>query len=442
MNVYILTEITKRELDSNLLLAFIAAMNGSSVLISNMDSIEYLSQKKIIKKGIFHTKSILHDERKQKLHENLFKSGFKLTSIDEENGLIKENLDNFCEMRFSEKSLKFIHKIFCWGNKDYNAISSHYKNFEEKLCKTGTPRCDLWKKKFIEYWKNPNIENNDNLKQVLISLNFALVNGFDSFEKIIQKLRIFKYFERSQNFEKEIYQIAQQNKKDLKHFKDLINYLSKEFKNVKFLVRPHPKEKKKTWENLLDIEPNITINNDNSFNDPLTKSEILIQNGCTTAFQAALYDLPVISYVVEDNLDSHGKTANKLGIQLSSKEQVKNMLNQLLSGKKIKHPLREETLNNNLFIDDEKLSSFKIYEEWKILCENDEIEKNDWNFIRLKLFLLDLTNIFKKDYKFEKIQIDEINSKLRKIRKILDIKETVRAVKISNKSFLIKKDNE
>jgi len=192
----------------------------------------------------------------------------------------------------------------------------------------------------------------------------------------------------------------------------------------------------------LDIEPNIIINNDNSFNDPLTKSEILIQNGCTTAFQAALYDLPVISYVVEDNLDSHGRTANKLGIQLSSKEQVKNMLNQLLSGKKIKHPLREETLNNNLFIDDEKLSSFKIYEEWKILCENDEIEKNDWNFIRLKLFLLDLANIFKKDYKFEKIQIDEINSKLKKIRKILNIKETVRAVKISNKSFLIKKDNE
>lgn len=192
----------------------------------------------------------------------------------------------------------------------------------------------------------------------------------------------------------------------------------------------------------MDIEPNITINNDNSFNDPLTKSEILIQNGCTTAFQAALYDLPVISYVVEDNLDSHGRTANKLGIQLSSKKQVKNMLNQLLSGKKIKHPLREETLNNNLFIDDEKLSSFKIYEEWKILCENDEIEKNNWNFIRLKLFLLDLTNIFKKDYKFEKIQIDEINLKLKKIRKILNIKETVRAVKISNKSFLIKKDNE
>ena len=39
MNIYILTEITKRELDSNILLALVAAQNGSSVLISNMDTI-------------------------------------------------------------------------------------------------------------------------------------------------------------------------------------------------------------------------------------------------------------------------------------------------------------------------------------------------------------------------------------------------------------------
>ena len=56
MNIYILTEITKRELDSNILLALVAAQNGSSVLISNMDTIEYLANKKLISKGIFHTK--------------------------------------------------------------------------------------------------------------------------------------------------------------------------------------------------------------------------------------------------------------------------------------------------------------------------------------------------------------------------------------------------
>ena len=97
MNIYILTEISKRELDSNILLALVAAQNGSSVLISNMDTIEYLANNKLISKGIFHTKSILHDERKQNLHLNLYNSGFKITSIDEENGLVDKKLDFFVQ---------------------------------------------------------------------------------------------------------------------------------------------------------------------------------------------------------------------------------------------------------------------------------------------------------------------------------------------------------
>ena len=154
MNIYILTEITKRELDSNILLALVAAQNGSSVLISNMDTIEYLANKKLISKGIFHTKSILHDERKQNLHLNLYNSGFKITSIDEENGLVDKKLNFFCAVRFSEESLKLASKIFCWGNDDYNNLIKFYKNSKEKFIKSGAPRIDLWKKNFIPYWKN------------------------------------------------------------------------------------------------------------------------------------------------------------------------------------------------------------------------------------------------------------------------------------------------
>ena len=44
MNVYILTEITKRELDSNILLACIAA-DSFEVMISNSDTIKNLNLK-------------------------------------------------------------------------------------------------------------------------------------------------------------------------------------------------------------------------------------------------------------------------------------------------------------------------------------------------------------------------------------------------------------
>ena len=177
MNIYILTEITKRELDSNILLALVAAQNGSSVLISNMDTIEYLASKKLIGKGIFHTKSILHDQRKKKLHLNLYNSGFKITSIDEENGLVDKKLDFFCAVRFSKESLKFASKIFCWGNDDYNNLIKVYKNSKKKFIKSGAPRIDLWKKIFIPYWIS---HKEKKRKKVLISLNFQLINGFET----------------------------------------------------------------------------------------------------------------------------------------------------------------------------------------------------------------------------------------------------------------------
>ena len=71
MNAYILTEITKRELDSNILLACIAADNDFEVMISNSDTIKNLNLKKILKKGVFHTKSLVHGKKKKILQNML-----------------------------------------------------------------------------------------------------------------------------------------------------------------------------------------------------------------------------------------------------------------------------------------------------------------------------------------------------------------------------------
>ena len=79
-----------------------------------------------------------------------------------------------------------------------------------------------------------------------------MINGFETFEQKIKKLNKAKYFDRYPEFENEINLIAEQNKKDFIYFKELINYLSKELKHINFLVRPHPRERLKNWENILD----------------------------------------------------------------------------------------------------------------------------------------------------------------------------------------------
>ena len=71
MNVYIHIEWTKRELDSNLLLATIAAEKGAEVSILDYNTFNFLFKRKFIKPGVFHSKSLVHDDNKQKFFEKL-----------------------------------------------------------------------------------------------------------------------------------------------------------------------------------------------------------------------------------------------------------------------------------------------------------------------------------------------------------------------------------
>ena len=78
MNVYIHIEWTKRELDSNLLLATLAAEKGAEIYLLDSASFDFLLKRKLINPGVFHSKSLVHDERKQVFFENLKKNGFFL----------------------------------------------------------------------------------------------------------------------------------------------------------------------------------------------------------------------------------------------------------------------------------------------------------------------------------------------------------------------------
>ena len=200
MNIYILTEITRRELDSNLLLACLAANNNFDVLITNSETIRYLNEKKLLKSGIFHTKSLVHGKKKEELHRSLKNNNIKITSLDEEAGLVLKNLDYFAESRFTNSDLNIADKVFCWGNHDFKTLNSFYKDFGSKFILSGSPRFDMMKNNFKNYW---NFKNTDN-KKILISGNFNLVNGYIDKSKIFYNLEKEGYFKRSPKFKKEL----------------------------------------------------------------------------------------------------------------------------------------------------------------------------------------------------------------------------------------------
>ena len=312
MNIYIQTEISSREADSNLLKAIIAANKGGKVVISNFETIKFLFEKNLLQTGIFHTKSLVHNQKKYKLIKLLSKKGFKITSLDEENGIIKDkkSFKNFIESRFTEESLKYADKIFCWGREEYEHLTYIFPAFKDKFLLTGSSRLDMWKKNFQFYWQT---DFNHKEKKVLISLNFSLVNGVKSYEKILEELKMSGYFSRSNKYFDELEEIYKMTKKNFELFKEMIVFLAQNLKEVNIVVRPHPVEKKQTWIDLLKNFTNVNIDNNENFNTSLYSANILIHNSCTTAFQAALVEKKIFCYSpLNENID-HGRIANSLG---------------------------------------------------------------------------------------------------------------------------------
>ena len=152
MNIYIHCEIVSRELESKLLLAVLAASRGHQVVISDSESIEKGVVRGYLYPGIFHTKSITPSKSKIKRHSIFKNAGIKITSIDEEGGLTSADYNVMANIRYSSETFEQVSAIFTWGDDDYETLKKKYPNYISKIYKTGSPRADLWKSKFSDYW--------------------------------------------------------------------------------------------------------------------------------------------------------------------------------------------------------------------------------------------------------------------------------------------------
>ena len=440
MNIYILVEISKREFDSNLLIAFLSALDGHEVIISNFENYSLLNSISKLKPGIFHTKSIVHGTKKKNFHDSLKRKNFLITSIDEEAALINKDLTSFSETRFNNEALSTVDKIFCWGQYDYDFLKKKFPIHEEKFILSGSPRMDLSKKIFSEYWRPKIKDNKENKNNILLALNFPVVNGYIVKEKIYNEMKRQGFFEKSKVKEQEYFDYIEDSRKSFLAFKDLINYLSQELKNCKFIVRPHPMEKIETWKKLLQENNNVEISNHHDINYDLDRSKILIHNGCTTAFQSALKNIPILSYKPYEGQSDYGFMANQLGKILSKKEDIKNEIIQLIEMKdfKIDDYIKKKILDLRVYHSND-LSSKNIINTWKKISNNLISERNNWIVIRLYLQIFILFKLFKellaviknpfkqktenyyyRKKKFENIGIEEVKNKIAILKKIFN----------------------
>ena len=458
MNIYIHVEISVRELDSKLLLATIAASKGHQVIIADIETIISATDKHVLTPGIFHTKSLTPTKKKINRHQILKDKGFLITSIDEEAGIDIDGYDQFAKTRFSEQSLEQSSIIFGWGSDDVKGLKEYYPKYLSKIFKTGSPRVDLWKRSFSDYWITPS--KMPKKPFLLVSSNMGASNNIDPYYKVFSKLRSMRYFDRDPKLLDKNFGRVSEQYLTIAAFIKAIKHISKNSSDYDIVMRPHPTENIEAWKAYLEDLPNVHVIREDSISAWVNKAFAIMHNGCTTAFEATISGKPLISYVPYEQKYSH-QLANKLGYKTVTEDELLDRVNKIFNSRNSlitekSHAQVPQFFIDKLFIDNNEYAAEKIVKIWEQL-DSEQISQS-FSLTRFKLHLkvLKIKQIikkilknlfpskfgyFKKNYKFKPLDKTDVTVRINRFIKLLKLNENITAEVISDRTILVKKNS-
>ena len=385
MNIYLHCEISDWELDSKLLLATLAAAKGHKVIISNLSGIINGLKTGVLAPGIFHTKSLTPSRSKIDRHQKIIDKNSKITSIDEETGA-RNDYNQFVKGRYSDLTIEQSSATFGWGDEDVETLKKIYPKNSLKIIKTGSPRVDLWKSFFFDYWIDP--KGMPTKPFLLVSSNMGCI-AMKSFEDNFKSVRDAGYLQRDTGLFKNLFYSTAEDYKKLYEFIDAIKYLAKNNNGYDVVLRPHPEENIKVWEILLEGVPNTHVIRQDSITAWVKNAFAIMHNGCTTAIEAEVSGKPLLTYS-PFHMEHAQKLFNTLGYDIRSKEELLIKANDLFNSEKISNQKKidtkiSETISKKLYIDSSELAAKKILKVWESF--DDKNLKKPNNLMKFYLLL-------------------------------------------------------
>ncbi len=454
MNIYLHVEISARELDSKLLLATLAASKGHQVIVSDLVGIEKGVNSGLLAPGIFHTKSLSPHKDKIARHKKMIDKGFIITSIDEEGNLNDYGYQGFAKTRYSDQTIEQSAAVFGWGSDDVDTLKKTYSKYSNKIFKTGSPRADLWKPFFSDYWNVPSTIPKKPF--LLISCNTGYANNIKSFGELIKFENEMGRFESyPEQLEMRIGRSAEDFNKILEYIK-AVKYLSDHNNGYDIVLRPHPAEDIEAWKIILNGIPNVHVVREGSINAWVNKAFAVMHNSCTTALEATVLKKPVVTYIPSEQQYSP-QLANELGYRVNSLEELLNKVNSIFESSKInnKKELTDtlpDIISKKIFFDNE-LASEKIIKIWEKIANNNLSRPSNlkkfgillkYNMFKkitkktLRSLFPDKFNSANKNPKFSDLDQHDIDQRIKKFQNILSLSKNLECKFLSKKTIHIK----
>ncbi len=293
MDVYIQMEIKVREIEGRTLLALAAAERGHHVLLGNVERY-LLGAPRAFPAGVFHDKALTPGRRRERIHTALVDRGHVITSQDEEHFLALPSFDVPARTRFSEGTLARAGRSFAWGDHEADALRARYPAAAERIVVTGSPRADLWRPELRTVHARHRLPVADGRPVILLSSNFSAALDVNPLWVRLRDKRE-RFVGPDDPVEFDAYTFAADKLQVLRAFVRAARRLAHAHPEALVVVRPHPIEQDGAWEDLVGPDHGVLITREGTLTAWIHRATVVIQNGCTSGYEAALLDTPTIA---------------------------------------------------------------------------------------------------------------------------------------------------
>ena len=326
-----------REFDAKLLLACIAAKRGFASVIGSRQELK--SRIASFPRSIYVSKDLRAGSRH--IFKIMRKLGCMIVAWDEE-ALIHQLPEVYYGTRLSPLSIKYVSHMFAWGENNAE-LWRQYPELEigKPIHITGNPRADLLRPEIRTYYEKSVKELQKAYGNfLLINTNFTGVNAITPVQNLFiprnkpgEKLTFGRAAtgmgrEYAEGIRDHIQAIFED-------FKRLIPLLEQAFPKIVILVRPHPAENPKVYNDIAAQCVNVRVTNEGSVIPWLLAAKAVVHNGCTTAMEAYAMSVPAVAYraTINEYYDNGlARIPNMLSHQCFNFDELQTTLRMIFEG--------------------------------------------------------------------------------------------------------------
>ena len=448
-----------RELDAKILLACVAAERGFPVIIGSRAFAHF--EVASVPRGVYLAKSM------RSLSSSMFRIlrllGHEIVAWEEE-ALVHPPPDTYFTLRLSPATIRNVSHVFAWGQENVDLLRQYPElPANIPIHVTGNPRGDILRPEMRPYF-DTEVERLRNLYGdfILINTNFTDVNPFIPNIGLFlpakdpqKKSRVGQAgIGMSRQFAEGLWDHKQAILED---FQQLIPALEQAFPDLTIIVRPHPSENFKIYDDLAAQCKRVKITNEGNVIPWLLAAKMMVHNGCTTGLEAYVLGVPAISYLATFNeyydYEFQG-LPTKLSHQCFSFEELKRTLTRILAGELdvAKGEERKALIDYYLAAQNGRLACERIvdvleesgYDKRQPPASPVGMYAQGWALTKLKAAVTNLNmrrpgpnRLAYHDHRFPEISVAEIEKKVARFGQLLSRFGTIRVEQHSKHLFRI-----